>query len=66
MEKNEILKKDYIELLSDIYGIDLKDKVFDIPLIFITKEKMEADKLKIPRNTSKIYRSLKDYLLRLK
>jgi len=39
---------------------------FDIPLIFIIKEKMEYDKLKIQEIISKKCNSSKDYLLYLK
>jgi len=58
--------KDYIDLLSEIYDNDLKNTVFNIPLIFIIKEKMEADPLILPKTTSTIYKSSKDFLLHLK
>ena len=58
--------KDYVDLLSEIYDNDLKDTVFDIPIIFIIKEKMEADPLQIPKINSRLFNSSKDYLLRLK
>ncbi len=56
MEKNDDLKKrvkDYFDLLSEIYDNDLNRTKFDIPLIFIIKEKMEYDKLKIQEIISK-------------
>ena len=56
MEKNDDLKKrvkDYFDLLSEIYDNDLNSTKFDIPLIFIIKEKMEYDKLKIQEIISK-------------
>ena len=58
--------KDSIDLLSEIYDNDLKNTVFNIPLIFIIKEKMEADPLIIPKTTSRLYNSSEAFLLRLK
>ena len=68
MNKNESKdkKKNYIDLLSDNYDDDLKSTKFDVPLIFINKEKKEANFLMIPETSSKKYQSSKDYLQKLK
>lgn len=54
--------KDYIDLLSDKYNNDLEGKKFDIPLIFIIKEKMSYETLKIEKIISNQKNSSKDYL----
>ena len=54
--------KDYIDLLSDKYNNDLEGKKFDIPLIFIVKEKMSYETLKIQKIISSKKNSSKDYL----
>ena len=68
INENELKKenKDYIDLLSDIYENDLKDKKFDIPLIFIIKEKMNYMELIIMNITSNPNNSSKDYLTHMK
>ena len=58
--------KNYIDLLSDIYDNDLNGTKFDIPLIFIIKEKMKYEELIIPETSSKKYKNSKDYLKRMK
>ena len=60
-------KKNYIiDLLSDSYDNDLKNTKFDVPLIFIIKEKKQFYKLKIPETSSKQYQSSEDYLKEIK
>ena len=68
INENELKKenKDYIDLLSDIYENDLKDKKFDIPLIFIIKEKMVYNELKLMKIISDENNTSKDYLFYLK
>jgi len=63
MKKNN---EDYIDLLSKAYENDLKGKKFEIPLIFIIKEKMIAEKLRILNLTSNKNNSSKDYLSSMK
>jgi len=57
-EKKEDKKKDYIELISKIYENELKDMKFDIPLIFINREKKSYSKLELLNK----YTNTKDYL----
>ena len=63
-EDNE--KNNYIDLMSDIYDSDLKNTKFDIPLIFINKEKKAFHKIIIPESSSKEYQNSKDYLQKIK
>jgi MoxR-like ATPase len=65
-EKLKKEKKDHIDLLSDAYENDLKGKKFDIPLIFIIKEKMIAEELEITKIVSNKNNSSKDYLESMK
>ena len=55
-------KKDYIDLLSEAYESDLKNKKFNIPLIFINKEKKVYEKLEIEKIISNKNNNSKDYL----
>ena len=61
-EKLKKENKDHIDLLSDAYINDLKGKKFNIPLIFINKEKMIYEKLKIDDVISKGANDIKTYL----
>ena len=63
-EENE--KKDYIDLLSDIYESDLNRIKIDIPLIFISKEKKTVHKIIIPERSSTEYQGIKNYLQKMK
>ena len=56
-EKDNDKKKDYIDLISEIYDNDLKGTKFEIPLIFIIKEKKEYVPIKIPSISSKSSKS---------
>ena len=46
-KKNDSEKKDYIDLLSNVYKNDLKNEKYKTPLIFIIKEKKEYVSLNI-------------------
>ena len=45
-------REEELDILSNIYEDDLKSMKFPIPLIFIIKEKLVYEKLKIPDNNS--------------
>jgi len=60
-EKLKKENKDHIDLLSEAYVNDLKGKKFDIPLIFINKEKKKYEDLKIDDVVKKT-NNLKTYL----
>jgi len=59
-------KKDYIDMLSEIYENDLNNMKFPSPLIFIIQEKMIYDELYIPEKSSNKYKSSKGYLKKFK
>ena len=65
-EKLKKENKDYIDLLSETYENDLKGKKFEIPLIFINKEKMAYETFNIEDIISKENNNSKDYLLCMK
>ena len=65
-EKNDNNEKDYIDKLSEKYNNDLKNTIFDVPLIFTIKEKRLYDELYIPTKDSKEYKNSKDFLSRIK
>jgi ABC-type multidrug transport system fused ATPase/permease subunit len=65
-EKLKKENKDHIDLLSEAYANDLKGRKFDIRLIFINKEKMTYEGLKIDDIISKKTNTLKDYLTCMK
>ena len=64
--ETETEKIDYIDLLSEIYGNNLKDKIFNIPLINVSKDKLIYEELIIPEYTLKEYQNSKYYLQKLK
>ena len=64
-EKNDNNEKDYIDKLSEIYDNDLKNIIFESPLIFTNKEK-SYDELYIPSKDSKEYKNSKDFLSQIK
>ena len=68
IDKEDLKKKnkDYIDLLSEKYNNDLEGKKFDIPLIFIIKEKMSYEPLKIEKIISNPKNSSKEYLSYIK
>ena len=65
-EKLKKENEDYIELLSETYKNYLKGKKFNIPLIFINKEKKEYEILKIDDLISKKINCSKYYLEQMK
>ena len=65
-EKNIDKKIDYIDLMSTIYDNDLKGTKFEIPLIFIIKEKNIYVPINIPNSNTMSHQKSDKYLKDLK
>ena len=62
----KIDKKNFINILSEVYENDLNNIVFPSPLTFIIQEKNISDELYTSENVSNTYKSTKYYLKLLK